>query len=186
MSKNKVKIEKIEELPNESDSELELNVKSIKKQLDNQVIKPIKPKKQYNLTDEQRQIKSDNMKLIHAKKMECVRVRNEEKLKLAEQEEEELLNKVQKKIIQEKKQREKLIYNKLIQEQEKEKVKSKVKPKKYIEPYSDSDETDEEPIPKPKPKRRPKIKEEVYIEPEQYELPPQEQPRYYRPQITFH
>ena len=68
MSKNKVKIEKIEELPNDSDSELELNVKSIKNQLDNQVIKPIKPKKQYNLTDEQRQIKSDNMKIIHAKK----------------------------------------------------------------------------------------------------------------------
>ena len=45
MSKNKVKIEKIEELPNDSDSELELNVKSIKTQLDNQVIKPIKPKK---------------------------------------------------------------------------------------------------------------------------------------------
>ena len=86
MSKNKVKIEKIEELPYESDDELEINADKIKVQLDNHklktpavIAKPIKPKKKYELSDEQRQIKAENMKLIHAKKMDNVRIRNEEK-----------------------------------------------------------------------------------------------------------
>ena len=196
MSKNKVKIEKIEELPYESDDELEINADKIKVQLDNHklktpavIAKPIKPKKKYELSDEQRQIKAENMKLIHAKKMDNVRIRNEEKQKLAEQEEAEVYNKVQKRIIQEKKQREKLIYNKLIQDQEKQKKNKNNKKNAYIAPdSSDSEEYEPEPKPKPKPKRRPQKakEEEYYSEPEPIQCPPPQQPYYYRPSLTIH
>lgn len=117
MSRNKVKKEKIENIENiqSDDDELEINVNKLTKQMnnynsdstiDNQRKQPTKrdpkPRKQYNISEEQRILKAENMKLIHMKKMENVRLRNEEKQRQLEAEEEELHNKVQKRILQEK------------------------------------------------------------------------------------
>jgi nucleolin len=223
MSKNLKKIEKIENSrrlakdltdPIASDSSDLEDKPSTKNEVQedsdstlDQQVKPIKTRKPYTMSKEKRQAKSENMKIIHSKKMENVQLRKEQKQKLADDQKDEIFKKVQMKLAREKKQREKLAYKELMDEQTP--IKTKKNKKVVVESSSESEssessdsessesESSEEEViikkskkptkkttTKSKPKQtKPKKQPKEEQEEEQFYPEPN---YYYRPTLTFH
>lgn len=156
----------------ESDNEIELKETSV---IAPEVIQNVpvevekKVKRTYNISDEARAKKSENMKLVRMKKMDNTAARKQTQDDLLQKEEEALHQKVMKKVEAEKKKREKQLYQQYLKDD--------------IEGYES--DVEEEVVPKAKPKPRAKKEEKRYTEPEYYQPEPVRYQQSYTPLNYF-